>query len=48
MRLLESETAGQFERDMKNHVPTAHRRAERPEGEVHKRRYLQFGEPFSR
>ena len=48
MRVLEPETAGHFERGMKNHAPTARRRAKMTDREAQKCRRLQFGKLLSR
>ncbi len=49
MRVLEPETTGQFERGMKTHGPTAHRRAKKMSGNGQQKRLrFQEREPFSR
>jgi hypothetical protein len=48
MRVLEPETAGHFERGMKNHATTARRRAKMTGREAQKCRRLQFGKRLSR
>ena len=47
MRVLEPETAGHFERGMKNRAATARHRAKMPGVEQQKRLRFQGGKPFS-
>ena len=47
MRVLEPETAGHFERGMKNHAATARRRAKMSGDGQPKRLRFQGGKPFS-